>query len=129
MRDDSSGKRVRFGRRKTFICALIGILLMGMPPSRVSAADKVVTGIIIGFACGESASIILRDLTGNIHEGVCREDGCEQAAWEKRWCDTGTNAESVSRNYIGRKIKAKVSKTAINEHAYTDEFIDIAFIK
>ncbi len=105
--------------------------------SPASAKDKLITGVIVGFECGESPGLILQDADGKKHYGNCYEEWCEKAAWEARWCPTPLEVEEtdvVSRQWLGKKIRAKVRRIMIEEPGpgydgvYADEFFNIEVV-
>jgi len=121
--------------RQAALALLAVVALVIACPLVATAENATVTGVIIGFECGESPFLIVRDANGKTHSAVCYQNWCEQAAREEKWCPgSGSGNDRLSRQYLGKTIKGTLRLIMIEEPVephggvYANEFENIEFL-
>ena len=87
------------------------------------AGDKVVTGVISDFGCGDGCYLTITDQQGVEHSGYC----------SAKICDAWNESGEMPSKYRGKKVKTTVGASmqvdgAGNEMGEIGDFLKIVFI-
>src|SRR5262245_10846051 len=104
------GRARAFSRCLKIVVAMTAAL--AICPDVMADGKRTVVGTIKNYACGDFCHLTIVDARGKQHDGLCNAPLCVP------WAEAG----GMPRRFVGRKVRATVTKDRVKYEGETIEF-------